>query len=205
MAAPTVDVSWDSTNVNTVATTSGHKSAGYLPASLNGGIGEVPSSQEDNYWMNGVYQWITYLAGRIAPRVVPVPLNMLPISGTVAYGTGSGKRYLSATSSGFSEFVYSLAGIPSGNTITDVLLYYNLESGAGIIGEVQGITLNGGATGGGGSITDSSSSGDQAYSFATSGGFSPVAVDGTKCFEMSLTMGQNTRIYGVAVLITPIP
>ncbi len=54
MPKPSTLPEWDTTAVNVVVTTSGHKTAGFI-------TDEIPSSKEENYWRNLVYQWIAYL------------------------------------------------------------------------------------------------------------------------------------------------
>ncbi len=57
MTRPTADVTWDSNGTNTLGggTTSGHKNNGYA-------VDEVPTSTEQNTWMQAVALWILYLA-----------------------------------------------------------------------------------------------------------------------------------------------
>src|SRR5580704_6031113 len=73
-------------NPNKVTPVSGRLADGWSPET-------PPSAQQMNWWFNVVYQWIAYFIAALAYYVtrtvtLACPLNMLPISGTVAYGTG---------------------------------------------------------------------------------------------------------------------
>lgn len=88
MAKPSTLPTWDTNETNTVVTTGGHASDGYV-------ADEIPASDEFNYWMNLVYKWFAWLDGHVSLNACTVTLH--PITG-----------YLAASASGLPTTEFTL-------------------------------------------------------------------------------------------------
>lgn len=116
MPAPSQDITWDSNDTHTTATAAGHKDDGW-------DSNEVPSSDEMNYWMMGVYLWIAYLKQRDSTA-----LPLLAIDGVVSYSTANTG--------------YFASGIFTAQDIADVLEIPLPVDPGGHITEVKGFVTD---------------------------------------------------------------